>query len=125
MKSSWGLGATSPSSDPITHLLHRFTYGPTKELISEVTKIGADAWFEKQLDYQDIPDTKVESYLAKWDIFNYIHKDMNFLWPLAESEGDMSKGQIFYANHLTGRVLHLYTLIQQTHSERQIFEMMV
>ena len=125
MKSSWGLGATSPFSDPITHLLHRFTYGPTKELISEVTKIGADAWFEKQLDYQDIPDTKVESYLAKWDIFNYIHKDMNFLWPLAESEGDMSKGQIFYANHLTGRVLHLYTLIQQTHSERQIFEMMV
>ena len=125
MKSSWGLGATSPSSDPITHLLHRFTYGPTKDLISQVTKIGADAWFEKQLDYQDISDSKVESYLAKWDIFNYIHKDMNFLWPLAEAEGDMSKGQIFYANHLTGRVLHLYTLIQQTHSDRQIFEMMV
>jgi uncharacterized protein (DUF1800 family) len=50
---------------------------------------------------------------------------MNFLWPLAESEGDQSKGQIFYANHLTGRVLHLYTLVQQTHSSRQIFEMMV
>ena len=87
MESSWGSGATSPSTDPIVHLLHRFTYGPTKDLVAEVTKVGADAWFEKQLDHLTMPDTKVESYLAKWDIFNYIHKDMNFLWPIAESEG--------------------------------------
>ena len=125
MESSWGSGATSPSSDPITHLLHRFTYGPTKNLVSEVTKVGADVWFGNQLDHLALSDTKVENYCAKWDIFNLIHKDMDFLWALAESEGDMSKGQIFYSNHLSGRVLHLYTLIQQTHSNRQIFEMMV
>ena len=125
MESKWSLGATSPSSDPIIHLLHRFTYGPTKDLVSEVTKLGADAWFEKQLDHLALSDTEVETYLAKWDIFSYIHKDMNFLWPLAESEGDISKGQIFNMNHLSGRVLHLYSLIQQTHSDRQIFEMMV
>jgi uncharacterized protein (DUF1800 family) len=125
MESIWGLGATAPSKDPIIHLLHRFTYGPTKDLVAEVNRIGADEWFDKQLDHRSLPNTKVEDYLSKWDIFNYIHKDMNFLWPLAESEGDQSKGQIFYANHLTGRVLHLYTLVQQTHSSRQIFEMMV
>ena len=50
MESRWSAGATSPSSDPIIHLLHRFTYGPTKELVAEVNKIGADAWFEKQTD---------------------------------------------------------------------------
>ena len=125
MESIWGVGATAPSKDPIIHLLHRFTYGPTKDLVSEVNKLGADEWFEKQLDPLSLPNTKVEEYLAKWDIFKIIHQDMNFLWPLAESEGDQSKGQIFYSNHLSGRVLHLYTLIQQTHSERQIFEMMV
>lgn len=125
MESIWGLGATSPSKDPTIHLLHRFTYGPTKDLVSEVNRISADEWFEKQLNHLLLPNTKVESYIAKWDIFNIIHKDMNFLWPLAESEGDMSKGQLFYSNHLSGRVLHLYTLIQQTHSERQIFEIMV
>ena len=125
MESIWGLGATAPSKDPVIHLLHRFTYGPTKDLVAEVNRIGADEWFDKQLDHRSLPNTKVEDYLSKWDIFNYIHKDMNFLWPLAESEGDQSKGQIFYANHLTGRVLHLYTLVQQTHSSRQIFEMMV
>jgi len=125
MESSWGPGATAPSTDPIIHLLHRFTYGPTKELVSEVTKIGADAWFEKQLDHLSISDTEVDSYISKWDTFNYIQKDANFLWQLAESEGDEKKGQIFYINHFSGRVLHLYTLIQQAHSNRQIFEMMV
>jgi len=125
MESVWGLGATAPSKDPIVHLLRRFTYGPTKDLVSEVSKIGADTWFEKQLDHLKISDTEVNSYIAKWDVFNLVHKDMNYLWPLAESEGDIAKGQIFNSNHLSGRVLHLYTLIQQTHSDRQIFEMMV
>lgn len=125
MESKWGAGATSPSNDPIIHLLHRFTYGPTKDLVSEVTKVGADVWFEKQLNHLSISDSEVDAYIAKQDIFNYIHKDMNFLWPLAESEGDMTKGQLFYSNHLSGRALHLYTLIRQAHSNRQVFEMMV
>lgn len=125
MQSSWAAGATAPSSDPIVHLLQRFTYGPTKELFSEVNKIGADAWFEKQLDHLSISDSDVESYLSKQDCFNYIHKDVNFLWPLAESEGDIAKGQIFHSNHFSGRVLRLYTLLQQTHSNRQVFEIMV
>ncbi len=125
MQSRWASGATAPSSDPIIHLLQRFTYGPTKDLVAEVTKIGADAWFSEQLDHLSISDSEVDAYLAKWDIFNYIHKDMNFLWPLAESEGDITKGQIFNSNHMSGRVLHLYTLIRQAHSKRQVFEMMV
>ncbi|NCX76863.1 MAG: DUF1800 family protein, partial [Actinobacteria bacterium] len=90
MQSSWAAGATAPSSDPIIHLLQRFTYGPTQKLVSEVTKIGADAWFEKQLDHLSISDSEVDSYIAQQDCFNYIHKDMDFLWPLAESEGDIS-----------------------------------
>ena len=66
MESSWGSGATSPSTDPIIHLLHRFTYGPTKDLVSGVTKIGADAWFEKQLDHGALADTNNKRYLASY-----------------------------------------------------------
>lgn len=125
MESSWAPGATAPSTDPIIHLLHRFTYGPTRELVSEVRKIGADTWFEKQLEHLSISDMEVDTYLAKWDAFNYIHKDIHFLHRVATTEGDVKRGQIFYANHFSGRVLHLYTLIRQVHSNRQIFEMMV
>ncbi|MGA1689959.1 MAG: DUF1800 family protein, partial [Candidatus Nanopelagicaceae bacterium] len=125
MQSSWAAGATAPSSDPIIHLLQRFTYGPTKKLVSEVNKIGADAWFEGQLDHLSISDRELDSYIAQQDCFNYIHKDINFLWPLAESEGDIARGQIFQSSHYSGRVLHLYSLIKQTRSNRQIFEVMV
>ena len=125
MESKWGAGATSPSDDAVIHALHRFTYGPTKALVSEVKKIGLDTWFENQLNYLSIPDTEVEAFISSKELFNLIHKDMYFLWPLAEAEGDIAKGQIFNSNHLSGRVLHLYTLIQQAHSERQIYEMMV
>jgi hypothetical protein len=125
VESKWGAGATSPSNDPVIHALHRFTYGPTKALVTDVRKTGLDYWFERQLDYLSIPDTKVAEFVSSKEIFTYIHKDMNYLWPLAEAEGDMAKGQIFYFNHFSGRVLHLYTLTQQAQSERQIYEMMV
>jgi uncharacterized protein (DUF1800 family) len=125
VESKWGAGATSPSNDPVIHALHRFTYGPTKALVTEVRKTGLDSWLERQLDYLSIPDTEVAEFVSSKEIFTYIHKDMNYLWPLAEAEGDMAKGQIFYFNHFSGRVLHLYTLTQQAQSERQIYEMMV
>jgi uncharacterized protein (DUF1800 family) len=125
VESKWGTGATSPSNDPVIHALHRFTYGPTKALVAEVKKIGLDTWFEKQLNHLSIPDTEVDAFVSSKEVFNYIHKDMNVLWPLAEAEGDMAKGQIFYFNHFSGRVLHLYTLTRQAQSERQIYEMMV
>ena len=125
MQSTWASGATAPSKDPIIHALQRFTYGPTEKLVNEVKKIGLDTWFEQQLDYLSISDSEVDAFLTKWEMFSHIHKDVEYLWALAESEGDMAKGQIFNSNWMAGRVLHLYTVVRQTHSNRQLFEMMV
>ena len=94
MKSTWVDGATPPSKDLVTHILQRFTYGPTQQLLTDVRKTGVDNWFEKQLDHLSVSDSEVEAFVSKWDMFNYIHKDMNFLWPLAEAEADINKGQI-------------------------------
>jgi hypothetical protein len=49
MKSTWVDGATPPSRDLVTHVLQRFTYGPTQQLLTDVRKTGVDNWFEKQL----------------------------------------------------------------------------
>lgn len=125
MQSTWTSGATPPSRDPVVHLLQRFTYGPTQQLVAEVRSVGIDAWFEGQLDHLSIADSEVDDFISKWDMFNYIHKDVNFLWALAESEGDDKAGQIFNSNWMAGRVLHLYTVIRQARSKRQIYEMMV
>lgn len=125
MQSKWEVGATAPSTDPIVHLLQRFTYGPTEQLVSDVRKIGLDNWFENQLEYSSISDSELDAFLSKWEMFDYVHKDLNFLWALAESEGDRAKGQIFNSNWMAGRILHLYTVVHQARSNRQIFEMMV
>ncbi len=125
MKSTWVEGATPPSKDLVTHILKRFTYGTTQQLVTDVRKVGVDNWFETQLDHLTISDSEVEAFISKHEMFNYIHKDINFLWPLAESEGDIAKGQIYNSNWMAGRILNLYTVIQQTHSNRQVFEMMV
>ena len=125
MKSTWVEGATPPSKDLVAHILQRFTYGPTQQLLTDVRKVGVDNWFEKQLDHLSVSDSEVETFISKWDMFNYIHKDMDFLWPLAEAEADINKGQIYNSNWMAGRILNLYTVVQQTHSNRQVFEMMV
>ena len=125
MKSTWVEGATPPPKDLVTHILKRFTYGTTQQLVTDVRKVGVDNWFETQLDHLTISDSEVEAFISKHEMFNYIHKDINFLWPLAESEGDIAKGQIYNSNWMAGRILNLYTVIQQTHSNRQVFEMMV
>src|SRR5689334_3955483 len=36
------------TADPVWHLLRRATYGPTAASVAEVTKIGVNAWLEKQ-----------------------------------------------------------------------------
>jgi hypothetical protein len=125
MKSTWVDGATPPSKDLVAHILHRFTYGPTQQLLTDVRKTGVDNWFEKQLDHLSISDSEVETFVSKWDMFNYIHKDMTFLWPIAEAEADINKGQLYSSHWMAGRILNLYTVVQQTHSNRQVFEMMV
>ena len=125
MQSTWASGATAPSKDPIIHALQRFTYGPTEKLVNEVKKIGLDTWFEQQLNHLSINDSEVEEFISRWEMFSHVHKDLEYLWALAESEGDMTKGQIFNSNWMAGRILHLYTVVRQTHSNRQLFEMMV
>jgi hypothetical protein len=125
MKSTWADGATPPSKDLVTHILQRFTYGPTQQLVNDVRKGGVDNWFEKQLDHSSISDLEVEAFCSKWDMFEFVHKDIHYLWPIGESQAEEAKGQFFDSDWMASRILNLYTVIQQTHSKRQVFEMMV
>ena len=80
MESKWGAGATSPSDDPVIHALHRFTYGPTKALVSDVKKIGLDTWFENQLNYSAIPDTEVDAFVSSKEIFKVKTNILVTIW---------------------------------------------
>ena len=88
MKSTWVEGATPPSKDLVAHILQRFTYGPTQQLVTDVRKLGVDNWFEKQLDHLSISNSEVEAFLSKWDMFTFVHKDIHYLWPIGEAEAE-------------------------------------
>lgn len=51
--------------DRVAHLLRRATYGPTPQSIAELTKLGADAWLDRQLDPATISDTACDGLLAR------------------------------------------------------------
>jgi uncharacterized protein (DUF1800 family) len=58
--------AESPlnDSEKAAQVLNRFTFGPRPGDLNAVMKIGADAWFEQQLDPGAIPDAALEKRLA-------------------------------------------------------------
>ncbi|NBO79851.1 MAG: DUF1800 domain-containing protein [Actinobacteria bacterium] len=57
--------------DLALHLLRRFTYGSTIELLAEVRATGAGAWFEQQLDHLALPDVECDAILASHPSFGW------------------------------------------------------
>jgi uncharacterized protein (DUF1800 family) len=61
---------TPLTRDPVLHLLRRATFGPTPDSVAEVKRTGIDAWIERQLDPDQVPDpggdevNRVYPYLA-------------------------------------------------------------
>jgi uncharacterized protein (DUF1800 family) len=64
--------AKTESSHPLTneekaqHVLDRFTFGPRPGEVAAVTKEGWEAWFERQLSPDSIPDTELDKRLAAY-----------------------------------------------------------
>ncbi len=52
------------------HILDRFTFGPRPGEVSVVTKEGWEAWFERQLNPDSIPDTELDKRLAAYPALN-------------------------------------------------------
>ena len=93
MKSTWVEGATPPSKDLVAHILQRFTYGPTQQLLTDVRKVGVDNWFEKQLDHLSVSDSEVDAFISKYEMFNHIHRDIHYLMAVLVKGGLFQKGR--------------------------------
>ncbi len=49
----------------VLHLLRRATYGPTSRQVDEATRLGVDAWLERQLRPSTIPDSACDGLVAR------------------------------------------------------------
>ncbi|GAA3945690.1 DUF1800 domain-containing protein [Actinoplanes auranticolor] len=52
-------------ADPLLHLLRRATWGPTPASVTEIRRLGAAAWLNRQLAAGTIPDKVCDSVLTR------------------------------------------------------------
>jgi hypothetical protein len=62
-------------------MLNRFTFGPTPGQIEVVEKMGADVWFEQQLNPQSIPDPIVDKRLSEFPSLYLVPSDLLVQFP--------------------------------------------
>ena len=53
-------------ADPLLHLLRRATYGPTPSAIEEISRLGATAWLDSQLNAASITDAVADELIARF-----------------------------------------------------------
>ncbi len=64
--SSRHVGAPLTKRQKTLHALDRFTFGPRPGEVAEVEQTGLDAWFERQLHPETIPDDSFAARLAQY-----------------------------------------------------------
>jgi hypothetical protein len=98
--------------NPIAHLLNRAAFGPRPGQIEAVTRMGRERWLDRQLNWRDLKDDKLDWRLRRYDTIKFKPRDL-----LAFDRG---QDREFVAGEL-GRT----TLLRAIHSERQLYEVMV
>ena len=102
---------TPLSRDPALHLLRRATFGPTAPDLAEVRREGIDAWLERQLAPEQVPDDSMDRALSTFPLVNM---------STAELRGTLEGGS-YDAMFQLGQA----TLARQLWSHRQLYEVMV
>ncbi|MEE8347927.1 MAG: DUF1800 domain-containing protein [Acidobacteriota bacterium] len=82
---SWAEIGGSPLSqeDQIIHLLNRLGFGPRPGDVEKVTKMGIQAYIERQLHPRTVSDAVVERKLAAFETLTMSPKELNELYPSA------------------------------------------
>ncbi|WP_426509279.1 DUF1800 domain-containing protein [Dactylosporangium sp. McL0621] len=104
-----------PTKDPVRHLASRLTFGPNAKVISDINKLGINAWIDKQLKPETIALTRGEQK-ADAELVTYA---MSYDQLKAQRDDLDKKG--IHADDQNVR----YAIAKQIFSDRQLFEMMV
>lgn len=93
----------------LIHVLRRFTFGPTPEMIGRARQIGLEAWIEEQLHPESLDDSAVDAMLARFATFAMTAQERFELEQRARPVQELIAA----------------ALLRQRFSQRQIHEMLV
>jgi uncharacterized protein (DUF1800 family) len=104
-----------PKKDPVRHLASRMTFGPTPKVISDITKLGINAWIQQQLKPDAIPPSRGEQKLSELATFNLVTpQQLRDASKTLDAKGAKADEENIKA-----------TVARQIWSDRQLFEAMV
>jgi uncharacterized protein (DUF1800 family) len=101
--------------DPALHLARRATWGPTPGMVSQIRRMGAKAWLERQLKPSTIRDTALAAYLKPFDTLGATPAKLKGM------DEARSQQDYWYAHNQ----LESAAIARAAWSERQLFEVMV
>jgi uncharacterized protein (DUF1800 family) len=120
------------------HLARRATFGPLSSDVEEITRLGHEAWLERQLHPEQIVDRDVEDRLAAfetldltttgyWAMLDANRPDMRVPGP-GESRQDLARRRQAEMNrlrYLAAREVPASVLLRAVYSRRQLQEVMI
>jgi uncharacterized protein (DUF1800 family) len=117
----------------IIHFLNRTSFGPTREAIQKVNRLGIRAYLDEQLSPEKIPDSLVEEKLAQLKTMRLTSRELIELYPppkLARQQQQAGQQQPTMLQQQMQRPRFIILELQQArllralYSQRQLYEVM-
>jgi uncharacterized protein (DUF1800 family) len=109
------------------HFLNRTSFGPTRETVQRVTRLGIPAYLEEQLHPERISDTLVEEKLAGLKTMRLSSRELIELYPPPKQQTgqEMMAQQSMQGPRVVILELQQARLLRAVYSQRQLYEVMV
>ena len=112
----------------VVHFLNRTSFGPTREDIRKVNRLGIRAYLEEQLRPEKISDSLVEEKLAGLKTMRLSSRELIELYPPPRQQAgqqEMMGQQQMQGPRAVILELQQARLLRSVYSERQLYEIMV
>jgi uncharacterized protein (DUF1800 family) len=120
------MSASLSQEQKVIHFLNRTSFGPTRESVQNVNRLGLRAYLDEQLDPNKIPDSTVEEKTAGLKTMRLNTGELFNLYPppkVAKERGAMA-GEMQAPRFIIFE-LQQARLLRAVHSQRQLYELMV
>ena len=112
----------------VIHFLNRTSFGPTREEVGKVNRLGVRAYLEEQLRPAEISDSLVEEKLAGLKTMRLSSRELIELYPPPRQQAgqqEMMGQQQMQGPRTVILELQQARLLRSVYSQRQLYEIMV
>ena len=112
----------------VVHFLNRTSFGPTREEVQKVNRLGIPAYFEEQLHPERFSDSLAEEKLAGLKTMRLSSRELIELYPLPKQQAgqqEMMGQQQMQGPRTVILELQQARLLRSVYSQRQLYEIMV